>query len=565
MRDRKECYDIIRQIDGSDFSDYGMLVGDYDFTRFILKISDVPVSAEDNKTMFVVAVPQHVAAFPVSLYNTPIRRTALEDVLARKVAHQVSMLAQFDASGMASQRLTIPVPSAQILPRSVLSVSDEYVELRIQANLPNLAGKIHGEALCDIFFQDLAHIIDSALLYCNLDQNEIKKAISLMEEADQIRQILTSQGLVSIVADDTFISSDDEEGSEYDITVDPDTRVTLNVPDHDTISGLGIPAGITVILGAGNQGRSELLQIIASGIYNHAEGDGREYCITVPDAVYIAAAPGRSVQNVDLRPFVTKPTGELGLTTSTASADAFTSQAASTMEALVAGARVLVFDEVDSAPGFLSCDNRLTSLIPELQAEYLPLAARAREIVDTLGVSLIVGGASSVVDLIPLATTVLLVEDGKVSNITQKALSTFSSPAPSATPIDLSAIVEQPRWIVPSSIDPSEGFYDVLTKSISIDRLRFGRLDVDLSDVIQIADQCQTETIGLILQYAKQRYLDHSRPLREVLDLVDRDLSTEGLECLTRETRSDMARPRRYEISAALNRLRSLRITDTTD
>ena len=42
--------------------------------------------------------------------------------------------------------------------------------------------------------------------------------------------------------------------------------------------------------------------------------------------------------------------------------------------------------------------------------------------------------------------------------------------------------------------------------------------------------------------------------------LIDRDLSTEGLESLTRDLRGDLARPRRYEIAAALNRLDSLRI-----
>ena len=95
--------------------------------------------------------------------------------------------------------------------------------------------------------------------------------------------------------------------------------------------------------------------------------------------------------------------------------------------------------------------------------------------------------------------------------------------------------------------------------------LAFGRCTVDLTAVRQLADRHQTATIGQILYYAKLRYLDEGRPIREVLDLVDRDLSTEGLECLTRELRGDLARPRRYEIAAALNRLDTLRISHISE
>jgi hypothetical protein len=83
--------------------------------------------------------------------------------------------------------------------------------------------------------------------------------------------------------------------------------------------------------------------------------------------------------------------------------------------------------------------------------------------------------------------------------------------------------------------------------------------------VHQIADIYQTLTIGRILYYAKLRYLDEPRPIREVLDLIDRDLSTEGLESLTRDLRGDLARPRRYEIAAALNRLQTLRIAPSPE
>ncbi len=71
--------------------------------------------------------------------------------------------------------------------------------------------------------------------------------------------------------------------------------------------------------------------------------------------------------------------------------------------------------------------------------------------------------------------------------------------------------------------------------------------------------------IGFVLYYSKLRYMDEGYPLREILDLVDRDLSNEGLNALSRDVRGDLARPRRYEVAAALNRLPAFRVSHVTE
>ena len=564
MRDRKEFQEIVRRIDGCDFAEYAQIVGDYDFTRFILKIADVQSVPDAQQTLFLVTVPQHVAGFPAELFSTPIRRTALEDLLIRAVASRAEELAQFDGHGVAVKRLHLPMPAPQILPRSALTVSKDSVELRIKVSLPAANGCVDGEAVSDLFFSQLPELIDGAMIYCNLDAGEIYETVSLMEEADQIRQMLPTQGLVSIVADGTRVDSVADDEGEFVFQADASVKTHMDIPEYGAVTGLAVPAGITLILGSDRQGRQELLQAVSDGIYNHVAGDGRDRCITVPDAVYIASSPGRPVQRVDLRPFVAGGVADAAAYT-TDDADEFIAQAASFMEALTAGARVLVMDESDSAPGFLAFDSRLTGLIPDLNEEYIPLARRAREIVDSLGVSLVIGGAHAVADLIPVADTVLLLSKGVIKNITQQAREMISAPVKPAPPLDLASIVEKFRWIIPSSIDPSIGIYDARTSAMDLDMICFGRYLVDMGDVFQLVDECQTETIGLIMEYAKYRYLDQPRPLRELLDAIDRDLSTEGLEGLTREQRCDLARPRRYEIAAAFNRLSTLRIMNTPE
>ena len=92
------------------------------------------------------------------------------------------------------------------------------------------------------------------------------------------------------------------------------------------------------------------MDAISHGIYNHVEGDGREHCVTVPDAVEIISEPGRSVQNVDISAFYYKDAAKQNYSTDWA--DSFDSQAASVVEALEAGARVLLVDEQTSCPTF---------------------------------------------------------------------------------------------------------------------------------------------------------------------------------------------------------------------
>lgn len=68
--------------------------------------------------------------------------------------------------------------------------------------------------------------------------------------------------------------------------VSPDSMaVTLDLPNHGPLTGMGIPCGITLIVGGGYHGKSTLLEALELGVYNHIAGDGREYVITRDDAV----------------------------------------------------------------------------------------------------------------------------------------------------------------------------------------------------------------------------------------------------------------------------------------
>lgn len=563
MRDKKEFHSLLEAIDGRPFKEYGRIVGDFDFSRYVLKFHMIP---EDPDTvLFVARVPQVVAGFPPHSYNSPVRRTGLEDLLTRAVAEQIQDLKTGLVFGNPRRSLSISGPGQKILPRSSMVVTDEYVEARIYVDLPHNRGRVDSSEASTIFFEDVPWVVSQALIYCNLEEREVERFVDVMEDADQVRQLLITQGLVSFVGEganlkrlaDTDLPASTKPAQP--IVIDPNLMKEVDVPNAGTLKGLGVPTGLTLVVGDVASGRSDLLRAMADGIYNHIPDDGREFVITAPDAVYVAADPGRTVRRVDLSGFLTTEGGDVARFT-TDNADGVHSQAAGVVEALEVGARALLLDEEDSSPEFLSGNAVVSQMLSGAQPAVTSLAARARELVDDMGVSLVVGAWALANDFMPLADTIYYIEKGVVRDITDAVKESEWPQLPVPEPV-LGDIVEKSRWVVATSIDPSLGVEDVVISAPGVEELEFGRHWVDLSRVPQLADRFQTGTIGLILQYAKMHYIDEGRPLRELLDLVDRDLSTEGLETLARELRGDLVRPRRYEIAAALNRLESLRIS----
>jgi predicted ABC-class ATPase len=567
MRDKKEFYAMLMDIADKPISEYGRLAGDFDFSRYVLKVSQVPSESLEQPALFIVRVPQTIAGFAPHLFSTPVRRTALEDFLTRRIAEQIDVLAHYDEQGLSRRHLMVAEPGQKILPRTSLLVTEEYVEARIYVRLPQRDGRIDADRVKDIFFDELTSVVNHSLIACNLDEQEMNHFVDVMEDADQIRQMLPTRGLVSFVGEGSLparLGDSDYPAFENTtpLTMDESLLVDVDTPNAGTVKGLGVPTGVTLIVGDEYSSRAALMRAIASGIYNHVPGDGREQVITVPDAVHVAAETGRSIQKVDISSMIPAQSGVRSDAFSAEQADACSAQAAAMVEALEVGARALLFDESESSAAFLTQDTRLMGLMPEAGARVTPLSARARQLADDLGVSIIVAGSASVAEFIPVADTILKIEAGRVSDVTDAAKKMdLNQLVTDSELVDVSSLVEKNRWVVPTSIDASAGPHDQMIKAEAVDLLQFGRSVIQLRNTSQIADKHQTATIGLILYYAKLRYMDEGRPIREIMDLIDRDLGTEGLECLSRDLRGDLARPRRYEIAAALNRLETMRIS----
>jgi hypothetical protein len=122
---------------------------------------------------------------------------------------------------------------------------------------------------------------------------------------------------------------------------------------------------------------------------------------------------------------------------------------------------------------------------------------------------------------------------------------------------------------VATSFDASRGRREVKIDAKSRDRIVYGRDDIDLRSVEQLLDTSQTRAIGNAIHLMTRRFFDGERTLAEALDALDALLDAEGLDVLNPfhregEHPGNLARPRRFEIAAAINRLRTLRMRQRT-
>jgi hypothetical protein len=94
-----------------------------------------------------------------------------------------------------------------------------------------------------------------------------------------------------------------------------------------------------------------------------------------------------------------------------------------------------------------------------------------------------------------------------------------------------------------------------------VDEIVFGTEEIDLSAVEQIVESGQLRAIALAIVYAKGHYIDGHSTLPEILNRVMADIESQGLDILTSLPEGDLVQFRRFEFAAALNRLRTLKLT----
>ena len=109
------------------------------------------------------------------------------------------------------------------------------------------------------------------------------------------------------------------------------------------------------------------------------------------------------------------------------------------------------------------------------------------------------------------------------------------------------------------SFNPYRGKYRIKISASRIDEILFGETLIDIGDVEQIVHISQTRGIAYALNYAIQ-YLDGKRTLKDVVDRVAADINQKSLDILTPYVTGDIVCFRKFELAAAINRMRTLMV-----
>lgn len=334
-----------------------------------------------------------------------------------------------------------------------------------------------------------------------------------------------------------------------------------------------------MIVGGGYHGKTTLLEALQTGIYNKIPGDGREFVVTSPNSVKVRAEDGRSVSRLDISTFIKDlPNGKDGHDFTTQDASGSTSQASAIMEYIEMGADLLLIDEDISASNFLYRDDIMTNLIKEKEP-IIPFLFLMKPFFDRLGISTIMvsGSCGSFIDQ---AHLVLQMDEYKCVDRTQDAKEICKNAGVDISEMAAKSIANNPLFsgkIVNNRVVSRETFKRTYNKikQRGMEQVQYGTETIDLSLLDQLVEVGQTCTITNIITYLESQVLEYERDrkqltLRQMLEEIyykwssATDIGYNGLDEVNgfkHFPTGDCSMPRIFEVAAALNRLRTLKIT----
>ena len=245
----------------------------------------------------------------------------------------------------------------------------------------------------------------------------------------------------------------------------------------------------------------------------------------------------------------------------TDNASGSTSQAANLLEALEVGARVLLLDEDTCATNLLIRDARMQALVEKSGEPITPFLDRVPQL-NQRGIStiLVLGGCG---DYFDVADTVIRMDAFEPRDVTAEAQS-IARRHPTGRTTELETdwpLAGRPRIPLAASLDPSQGHREIRITARALRAVQFGREEIDVSLVAQLVDEGQLRAVGHALELVRRQWTAQpDQDFKTGLDQLMARLAQEGLDILDDRARGDYVEFRIFELAAALNRLRSLKV-----
>ena len=563
MKSSQDLRANLRSIDHRSYPAYKDLRGQYDFGSFVLSIDHVQGDPFASPSRLSVLVSGKKAGFPAEYYDTYPKRITLQDHLTRLFAAQLASGSKQAKGSGKSGLLGASRCGQEVLERTACRVQEGNVTLRFEAGFPARGRTIDARELEKMLFDILPDCVHASLYYQKINKNRLKTAIELCEDQQYIREQLPALGLCAFLANGSVLPrqsgvSDRPMQGAIAFQSPASMEVTLDLPNRGPVTGMGIPKGITLFVGGGYHGKSTVLQALQYGVYNHIGGDGRELVITDESAWKLRSEDGRSVTGVDISPFIRQLPGRRDTRHfSTEDASGSTSQAANLMESMESGSTLLLIDEDTSATNFMIRDKLMQQVVAPEEEPIIPFIERVRSLYEDFGISsVIVAGSSG--SYFHVADTVVQMKEYVPYDITGRA-----KEAAAAFPVFSTKQDKFPAYSAnrcPRANAAVKRDDRLKLKAMGTHELLLGRDAVELRYLEQLRDGEQTMALAYLLKFLQLQVMDGKKNMPTLADQLEALLNNQGLEGLFEhgDVRSSLARPRRQEILACVNRYRQL-------
>ena len=562
MKSSVELKNELFKIDSKGYKAYKVLEGKYDFKKYVLSIDHVQGDPFASPSRVRIIIDNKIAQIPEELFDNKNKEVAVCDFLTRLFSKNIKNQSEKIFGSGKSGLIEISRCPQEILERTAIIRNKNFFEARFYVGFPARGRSVLARELEKIIFNIIPNIVENTFIYKNINKLNLINRVKLIEDQFYIRKNLKEKGLVAFVANESILPRESgvsarplRNGKKF---ISPQVlEVEFDTPNRGKIKGMGIPKGITLIIGGGYHGKSTLLRALELGIYNHIEGDGREFVITDESALKVRAEDGRAITSTDISLFINNlPNGKDTIKFNTENASGSTSQAANIIEAIESKSKVLLIDEDTSATNFMIRDDIMQQLVVKEKEPITPFIDVAKSLYKQLGISTILV-AGSCGDFFDIADLVIQMDSYEPYEVTAKAKELSRGKVSLRDDLDIS--IDFRRVLDKGSI--SEGPKGIKIKTLGKDGLSINKENIDLKSVEQIVDGEQINTIGMAIKFIEDKYSGKDLTVERIVDEIEKDLTKSliGIDNI-KGGNGSLAMPRKQEILCAINRLRTLKI-----
>lgn len=562
MKSSVELKNELFKIDGKGYKAYKVLEGKYDFKKYVLSIDHVQGDPFASPSRVRIIIDNKIAQIPEELFDNKNKEIAVCDFLTRLFSKNIKNQSEKIFGSGKSGLIEISRCPQEILERTAIIRNKNFFEARFYVGFPARGRSVLARELEKIIFNIIPNIMENTFIYKNINKLNLINRVKLIEDQFYIRKNLKEKGLVAFVANESILPRESgvsarplRNGKKF---ISPQAlEVEFDTPNRGKIKGMGIPKGITLIIGGGYHGKSTLLRALELGIYNHIEGDGREFVITDESALKVRAEDGRAITSTDISLFINNlPNGKDTIKFNTENASGSTSQAANIIEAIESKSKVLLIDEDTSATNFMIRDDIMQQLVVKEKEPITPFIDVAKSLYKQLGISTILV-AGSCGDFFDIADLVIQMDSYEPYEVTAKAKELSRGKVSLRDDLDIS--IDFGRVLDKGSI--SEGPKGIKIKTLGKDGLSINKENIDLKSVEQIVDGEQINTIGMAIKFIEDKYSGKDLTIEKIADEIEKDITKNliGIDNI-KGGNGSLAMPRKQEILCAINRLRTLKI-----